>query len=114
MWLCSGCIFLLLRWLACQSLHEDRIGAGCSGVAIWARKEIRTLIHHSDQGSHYLSIRYIERLADPGIGSSVGSVGDSYDNALAETINGLFKMWIQLIVATHRLNRSAGISFSEG
>jgi len=49
------------------------------------------LIHHSDRGSQYLSIKYTERLADAGIEPSVGSVGDSYDNALAETINGLFK-----------------------
>ncbi len=49
------------------------------------------LVHHSDRGSQYLSIKYSERLADAGIEPSVGSVGDSYDNALAETINGLFK-----------------------
>jgi putative transposase len=49
------------------------------------------LIHHSDRGVQYVSIRYTERLAEAGIEPSVGSVGDSYDNALAETINGLFK-----------------------
>ncbi|WAT16074.1 IS3 family transposase [Xanthomonas fragariae] len=49
------------------------------------------LIHHSDRGVQYVSIRYTERLADAGIEPSVGSVGDSYDNALAETINGLYK-----------------------
>jgi transposase InsO family protein len=49
------------------------------------------LIHHSDRGSQYVSIKYTERLAEPGIEPSVGSVGDSYDNALAETINGLYK-----------------------
>ena len=49
------------------------------------------LVHHSDRGSQYLSIKYTERLAEAGIEPSVGSVGDSYDNALAETINGLFK-----------------------
>ena len=49
------------------------------------------LVHHSDRGSQYLAIRYTERLAEAGIEPSVGSVGDSYDNALAETINGLFK-----------------------
>ena len=49
------------------------------------------LIHHSDRGSQYLSIKYTERLADAGIEPSVGSVGDSYDNALAETLNGLYK-----------------------
>ena len=49
------------------------------------------LIYHSDRGSRYVSIRYTERLAEAGIEPSVGSRGDSYDNALAETINGLYK-----------------------
>ena len=49
------------------------------------------LVHHSDRGSQYLSIKYTDRLAEAGIEPSVGSVGDSYDNALAETINGLYK-----------------------
>jgi len=49
------------------------------------------LVHHSDRGSQYVSIRYTERLAGAGIEPSVGSVGDSYDNALAETINGLYQ-----------------------
>jgi transposase InsO family protein len=48
-------------------------------------------VHHSDRGSQYLSIRYAERLAETGVEPSVGRVGDSYDNALAETIIGLFK-----------------------
>jgi transposase InsO family protein len=49
------------------------------------------LVHHSDRGSQYVSIRYTERLGEAGIEPSVGSRGDSYDNALAETINGLYK-----------------------
>lgn len=60
-----------------QAVHQRQPGSG--------------LVHHSDRGSQYLSIRYTERLAEAGIEPSVGSVGDSYDNALAETINGLFK-----------------------
>jgi transposase InsO family protein len=59
--------------------------------ALWARKVKGDLIHHSDRGSQYLSIRYSERLVDAGIAASVGSVGDAYDNALAETVNGLYK-----------------------
>ena len=51
----------------------------------------RRLVHHSDRGTQYPSIRYTERLAEAGVERSVGSVGDSYDNALAETINGLYK-----------------------
>ncbi|RUQ63065.1 IS3 family transposase [Azospirillum doebereinerae] len=62
-----------------QALHERRPVKG-SG-----------LIHHSDRGSQYVAIRYTERLTEAGVEPSVGSVGDSYDNALAETINGLYK-----------------------
>ena len=62
-----------------QALHDRKpVGKG-------------SLVHHSDRGSQYLSIKYTERLAEAGIKPSVGSVGDSYDNALAETINGLYK-----------------------
>jgi transposase InsO family protein len=64
------------------------------------------LIHHSDRGSQYVSIKYTERLLEAGIEPSVGSVGDSYDNALAETINGLYKAEV-----IHR--RSSWRSFEE-
>ena len=56
--------------------------------AIWASDLDGRLVHHSDAGSQYLSIRYTERLAEVGIEPSVGSVGDSYDNALAESVIG--------------------------
>ena len=61
--------------------------------ALYARQPERNdaLIHHSDRGSQYVSIRYSERLAEAGVEPSVGSKGDSYDNALAETINGLYE-----------------------
>ena len=55
------------------------------------RRHRAGLVHHSDRGSQYVCTRYTERLAEAGIEPSVGSVGDSYDNALAETINGLYK-----------------------
>jgi len=61
-------------------------------MAIWARREdLGGLVHHSDRGSQYLAIRYTERLAEAGAVTSVGSSGDSLDNALAETIIGLYK-----------------------
>jgi transposase InsO family protein len=61
--------------------------------ALHDRRPVRRggLVHHSDRGSHYVSIKYTERLLAAGIEPSVGSVGDSYDNALAETVNGLYK-----------------------
>ncbi|MGK0170909.1 MAG: putative transposase [Gammaproteobacteria bacterium] len=62
-----------------QALHERHIGVE------------GPLIHHSDRGVQYVAIRYAQRLSDVGIAPSAGSVGDSYDNALAETINGLYK-----------------------
>ncbi len=58
---------------------------------MWARQDVQGLIHHSDRGGQYLSIRYTERLIEANIEASVGSVGDSYDNAMAEAINGLYK-----------------------
>ena len=62
-------------------------------MAVYARREhdIDGVIHHSDRGVQYLSIRYTEHLADAGVVASVGSRGDSYDNALAESFNGLYK-----------------------
>ena len=61
--------------------------------AIWQRKTLdnKALVHHSDRGSQYLSIKYTERLAEAEIDLSVGTVGDAYDNALAECVIGLFK-----------------------
>lgn len=61
--------------------------------ALYSRQPTDTdgLVHHSDRGSQYLSIRYTDRLIDAGIKASVGSTGDSHDNALAETMNGLYK-----------------------
>ena len=61
--------------------------------ALYDRQSERSnaLIHHSDRGSQYVSIRYSERLGEAGVEASVGSRGDSYDNALAETISGLYK-----------------------
>ena len=61
-------------------------------MALWQRDVPRgQLVHHSDRGTQYLSVRYTERLAEAGVAVSVGSKGDSYDNALAETVNGLYK-----------------------
>jgi transposase InsO family protein len=59
--------------------------------AVYVRRGANGLVHHSDRGVQYLSIKYTERLAEAGIEPSVGSVGDAYDNALAETIIGLYK-----------------------
>ena len=59
--------------------------------ALWARGHPHGVTHHSDRGCQYLSFKYTERLAEAGCIASVGRVGDSYDNALAETINGLYK-----------------------
>lgn len=78
--------------MACLCIDERRPDAGCAGAdPVGTQGKGRDLIHHSDKGSQYLSIRYAERLAEIGIAASVGSTGDAYDNAMAETINGLYK-----------------------
>ena len=66
--------------------------------AFYDRKPAEYLVHHSDRGSQYVSIRYTDRLAEMGIHSSVGSRGDSYDNAPAETINGLRTLHGQSVI----------------
>ena len=80
----------IVGWRVSNSLRSD-LALDALEQALHARPGIDALVHHSDRGVQYLSIRYTERLAEAGIEPSVGTVGDSYDNALAETINGLYK-----------------------
>ncbi|NIJ72274.1 transposase InsO family protein [Xanthomonas sp. F4] len=82
----------IVGWKASSSMQTDFV-LDALEQALYARKPVGPdrLIHHSDRGVQYVSIRYTERLAEAGLEPSVGSVGDSYDNALAETINGLYK-----------------------
>ena len=82
----------IVGWRVSSSMRTDFV-LDALEQALYARQPERdsSLIHHSDRGSHYVSIRYSERLAEAGVDPSVGSKGDSYDNALAETINGLYK-----------------------
>jgi len=82
----------IVGWRVSSSMQTDFV-PGALEQALYARQPWRHggLTHHSDRGSQYVSIRYSERLAEADIEPSVGSTGDSYDNALAETINGLYK-----------------------
>jgi len=80
----------IVGWRVSSSLKSD-LALDALEQALHARPDANGVVHHSDRGTQYTSIRYTERLAAAGIERSVGSVGDSYDNALAETINGLFK-----------------------
>jgi transposase InsO family protein len=80
----------IVGWRVANSLRTDLV-LDALEQALCSRMGTEGLIHHSDRGCQYLSIRYTERLAEAGVDASVGSVGDSYDNALAETINGLYK-----------------------
>ena len=80
----------IVGWRVARSMCTDLV-LDALEQALWSRSSREGLICHSDRGSQYLSIRYSERLAAAGVQPSVGSVGDSYDNALAETIIGLFK-----------------------
>jgi putative transposase len=80
----------IIGWRVARSMQTDLV-LDALEQALWSRSDIKGVVHHSDRGSQYLSIRYSERLAEAGVEPSVGSVGDSYDNALAETIIGLYK-----------------------
>jgi putative transposase len=80
----------MVGWRVSSSLRAD-ITLDALEQALYDRGQEDGLVHHSDRGVQYVSIRYSERLAEAGIEPSVGSVGDSYDNALAETVIGLYK-----------------------
>jgi transposase InsO family protein len=82
----------IVGWRASRTAHAGFV-LDALEQALYDRRPVHRggLVHHSDRGSQYVSIKYTERLAEAGIEPSVGSVGDSYDNALAETINGLYK-----------------------
>jgi len=80
----------IVGWRVATTLRTE-IALDALEQALHARPDRAGLIHHSDRGGQYLSIRYTERLADAGVEPSVGSVGDSYDNALAESVIGLYK-----------------------
>ncbi len=82
----------IVGWWASRTAHASFV-LDALEQALHDRRPVHRsgLVHHSDRGSQYVSIKYTERLAEAGIEPSVGSVGDSYDNALAETINGLYK-----------------------
>jgi len=81
----------IVGWHVSRSLRTDLVLTALE-QALWVREgPFDGLVHHSDRGVQYLSIRYTERLAEAGIATSVGSRGDSYDNALAESVNGLYK-----------------------
>jgi putative transposase len=85
---------MIVGWQASTSLRTD-LALDALEQAIWTRGSnaggLDGLVHHSDRGSQYLAIRYTERLAATGVVNSVGSRGDSYDNAMAESIIGLYK-----------------------
>jgi len=81
----------IVGWKLSNSQTTDFVLDALEQALVDRDVAIGELIHHSDRGSQYVSVAYTERLADAGIKPSVGSVGDSYDNALAETINGLYK-----------------------
>ena len=82
----------IVGWRASRTAHASFV-LDALEQALHDRRPVQGngLIHHSDRGSQYVSIKYTERLAEAGVEPSVGSIGDSYDNALAETINGLYK-----------------------
>lgn len=98
-WVCVGFVVdayarQILGWRSGATMTTQLV-LDALDQAIWTRQreghDLSKVVHHSDRGSQYTSIALSERLDEAGIAASVGSVGSSYDNALAETINGLFK-----------------------
>jgi putative transposase len=82
---------LIVGWRAAASMRTELV-LDALEMAVWRRKEVLDgLVCHSDAGSQYMSIRYTDRLAEVGAAPSIGSVGDSYDNSLAESTIGLFR-----------------------
>ena len=81
----------IVGWRVSRHMRTEFVLDALEQALHTRRPEPHRLVHHSDRGSQYLSIRYSERLGEAGIEPSVGNTGDSYDNALAETINGLYK-----------------------
>lgn len=81
----------IVGWRVSRSAHASFVVDALEQALHDRRPVGGNLVHHSDRGVQYVSIKYTERLAEAGLVPSVGSVGDSYDNALAETINGLYK-----------------------
>jgi len=84
----------VVGWQLSRSLRTD-LALDALEMGIWTRRragrDVGGLVHHSDKGSQYVAVRYTQRLAEAGAVASVGSTGDSYDNALAEAFNSLFK-----------------------
>ena len=80
----------IVGWKVSDRMNTDMVMAALN-QAIADRNHPKDVIHHSDRGVQYLSIRYTDKMADSGVIASVGTTGDSYDNALAETVNGLYK-----------------------
>jgi transposase InsO family protein len=101
----------IVGWRVSRSARADFV-LDALEQALCDRRPVRqgSLIHHSDRGVQYVSIRYAQRLLEAGIEPSVGSVGDSYDNALAETINGLFKA--EVIHRRRRWRRSEAVELA--
>ena len=81
---------MIVGWRVSSSLRTD-LALDALEQALHARRTTEQLVHHSDRGCQYLSIRYTDRLSEAGVEPSVGSVGDSYDNAMAESVNALYK-----------------------
>jgi putative transposase len=84
----------IVGWQLSTSLHTD-LALDALNMGIWVRQrdgaDLSALVHHSDRGVQYVAVRYTERLAEAGVVASVGSRGDSYDNAMAEAFNSIFK-----------------------
>lgn len=103
---------LIVGWQIASHMRTDLV-IDALEMAAWRRDPAGGCVHHSDAGSQYTSIRYTDRLAVAGISASVGTVGDSYDNAMAEALNGTFKAELVTLHDPWRTRRDLEIAIVE-
>ena len=103
---------VVVGWQIATHMRTDLV-IDALEMAAWRRDPTGSCVHHSDAGSQYTSIRYTDRLATAGLNASVGTVGDSYDNAMAEALNGTFKAELVTLHGPWRTRRQLEIAIVE-
>ena len=103
---------VIVGWQIAGHMRTDLV-LDALEMAAWRRDPEHGCVHHSDAGSQYTSIRYTDRLASAGMAASVGTVGDSYDNAMAEALNGTFKAELIALHGPWRTRRQLEIAIVE-
>jgi len=103
---------MIVGWQIANHMRTDLV-LDALEMATWRQDLIDGCVHHSDAGSQYTSIRYTDRLAAVGLAASIGTIGDSYDNAMAEALNGTFKAELIGLHGPWRTRRQLEIAIVE-